>query len=358
MESLELRLAKEFKGRRVFLTGHTGFKGAWMTCLLQHLGAIVKGFSLEPEEVSLYRQLKGDELCESVFGDIRNMNFLKPEIETFSPDYIFHFAAQPLVIDSYGDPKYTFDVNIGGTVNVIESFRSLSNSCTLLAITTDKVYKNKESITPYKEIDELGGYDPYSASKAAMEIVLQSYANSFGFSEGNKKMVIARAGNVIGGGDWSENRIVPDIARSLLNDETLILRNPQSIRPWQHVLDALVGYLMAVAIPNPESFIYNFGPDTNEKINVEELTKIAMTITNRGNYSVEKEANILKETGTLLLDSSLAKKTLGWQPAWNGHQAISQAMDWYLKYEQGEVPLKICQLNIELYFEAVKHNYV
>ncbi|UXP32939.1 CDP-glucose 4,6-dehydratase [Reichenbachiella agarivorans] len=355
-----MKLLNTFKGKKIFLTGHTGFKGSWMLVLLHHLGAQVKGYALEAEQTSLYRQIDGDLMCDSVIADLRDADRLNTEIKQFSPDFVFHFAAQPLVIDSYNDPKYTFDVNIGGTVNVLEAFRKLDHPCSLLAITTDKVYKNKESSIPYQESDELGGHDPYSASKAAMEIVLQSYINSFGLNGQNQKTsVIGRAGNVIGGGDWATNRIVPDIARSLLKNETLVLRNPHAIRPWQHVLDALMGYLLAIAQSHiSENYIYNFGPDTEEKINVEDLTKIAMKVTGRGNYTIDQNLTALKETGQLLLDSNRAKKELGWRPVWNGQEAISQAMNWYLRYEGGEEPLHICQTNISNYLESAKNQYV
>ncbi len=343
-----------FKNKKIFLTGHTGFKGTWMLCLLNHLGAKVKGYALAAEKPSLFDQVKGDQLCQSTIGDIRELDHLKSEILSFEPDYIFHFAAQPLVLDSYHDPKHTFDVNVGGSTNVMEIFRQLEHSCTLLAITTDKVYKNKESDTPYTEQDELGGHDPYSSSKAAMEIVLQSYIESFKLNEENKSAVIARAGNVIGGGDWAENRIVPDIARSLLNKETLTLRSPNSVRPWQHVLDALVGYLIAVShveTSTDRPYIYNFGPDVNEKITVEQLTQTAITVSKQGKYQIVEDANAPKETKQLLLDSSRAQDLLGWQPRWNGQEAIAQAIDWYVRYENNESALRICKADIKEYFK-------
>ncbi|RJE70868.1 CDP-glucose 4,6-dehydratase [Reichenbachiella sp. MSK19-1] len=356
MENLEISLINQFRGKKIFLTGHTGFKGSWMLCLLQHTGAKVKGYALEADNQSLYNQIEGNKLCDSFIGDIRDAALLKTEIDSFRPDYIFHFAAQPLVIASYDDPKYTFDVNVGGSINVMEAFRSLDYTCTLLAITTDKVYKNKESETPYREADELGGHDPYSSSKAAMELVLQSYVSSFGLNEHTKRVVIGRAGNVIGGGDWAENRILPDIARSLLNGDTLQLRNPNSIRPWQHVLDALVGYLKAVVyIEQPTNatspYIFNFGPDVQEKITVEELSQIAISIIGKGKYEISpvKEAHV--ETTQLLLDSSRANQILGWHPRWNGKQAIQKSIAWYQQHSRASNNLQLCQSDIKDYFQ-------
>lgn len=347
-----------FRGKKVFLTGHTGFKGSWLLCMLKQFGAVVKGYSLSSRSNSLFSLIEGESLCISEIGDIRDSEKLKNSILEFSPDFIFHLAAQPLVLDSYEDPRYTFDVNVMGSVNVLEGFRQLSGKCVLVAITTDKVYKNKESYYPYRETDELGGHDPYSASKAAMEVVLDSYFNSFIRSQVDqygKGMVICRAGNVIGGGDYSDNRIIPDIIRALETNETLQIRNPNSVRPWQHVLDALNGYLYAAynAWYNPVDFskAYNFGPDANEMITVGDLVKVALTELAKETYPVEYAVlEGKKETSRLLLDSYLAKQELGWVPVWNGVEAIEQTVRWY-KEMKSDNALLLCNNHINAFWK-------
>ncbi len=277
----EQHLRNIFKGKRVFLTGHTGFKGAWLLQILNWLGADVKGYSLAPENtLDLYNEIKGDNLCyTSVIGDLRDMHKLQGEIVRFEPDFVFHLAAQSLVRRSYEYPVDTFTVNAIGTAHVLEAMRSLSKPCIGIMITTDKVYENPERGEAFKEDDKLGGYDPYSASKAAAEIVISSYQRSFfhadSYAKHQKSIASARAGNVIGGGDFAENRIVPDIVRALDRRQKPVLRNPSSVRPWQHVLEPLGAYLHLAAKMTEDHIkyctAYNFGPEPEDEKTVEDL---------------------------------------------------------------------------------------
>jgi len=242
-------LHKKYSGKKVFVTGHTGFKGSWLIKILYQYGSNIKGYALEPKTTNdIYHIINGDNICESVISDIREKEKLRKELLDFQPDFIFHLAAQPLVSLSFQNPVETIETNVNGTVNLLDAIRDLDNKCSIVIITTDKVYENQNWYHPYRENDRLGGYDPYSASKAAIEILIRSYRNSFfninEINKHKKAIAVARAGNVIGGGDWSENRIIPDIIRAFQNNEPVKLRNPNFIRPWQHVLDALNGYLM------------------------------------------------------------------------------------------------------------------
>src|ERR1700686_4243702 len=230
-----------YKGKKVFLTGHTGFKGGWLLSWLKMAGAEVRGYSLPPKpEHKLYGYIKGEDLCHSFLHDILDYPALEKCIEDFQPDFIFHLAAQPLVRQSYENPLETYNTNIMGTAHVLNAIRKISRPCVAIIVTTDKVYFNQERTIPYKETDRLGGFDPYSSSKACAELVIDAYRNSYfnsaNFSEHQKTIVATRAGNVIGGGDWAKDRIVPDIIRALQNNEPVMIRNPNSVRPWQHVL--------------------------------------------------------------------------------------------------------------------------
>ncbi len=334
---LEL-LKKTYKGKKVFLTGHTGFKGSWLLVMLKELGAEVVGFSLKPETAKdLYYQIKGDILCESIIGDIRYTERVKHAILDCEPDFIIHMAAQALVIPSYSDPVGTMATNVMGTIHVLDALRQLKKPCVMVNITTDKVYENKERLEPYTEDEPKGGYDPYSASKAAVEIVSQSYGLSFfnpeKYAEHHKSMSTARSGNVIGGGDWNAARIIPDLARALGANEKLVLRNPKAVRPWQHVLDPLFGYLLLGArmASDPVNFAsaYNFGPEPENELTVEELIKIAIKTWGSGEYEVQQTEGQLHEAGLLKLDISKVKSTLGWKPMLNAHDSVSWTIDWY-----------------------------
>ena len=351
-------LRSVFNGKRVFLTGHTGFKGAWMLQILQWLGAEVKGYALAPEKDNdLYNTIDGDSLCHSsIIADICDQQLLKDEIINFEPHFIFHFAAQPLVKRGYEQPAYTFLVNAQGTAHVLDAMRHLVPPCVGVMITTDKVYDNPERGLPFKEDDKLGGYDPYSASKAAAEIVIDSYRRSFfnpsDYSNHEKAIAAARAGNVIGGGDYSDNRIVPDIVRSITSRETVGLRNPNSIRPWQHVLEPLGAYLLLAArmTENPEKYstAYNLGPDPEDMLTVEGLTKVFIDSYGFGSYKSFEEEGAPHEAKLLLLDSSKAASDLGWKPRLDARTAIQWTAQWYADDTQSAH--QKCMAQIKEYF--------
>jgi CDP-glucose 4,6-dehydratase len=349
-----------FKGKRVFLTGHTGFKGAWLLQILHWLGADVKGYALPPENGSdLYHRIHGDELCyASVNGDLRDLHQLKGEMVRFEPHFVFHLAAQSLVRRSYEYPVDTFAVNAMGTVHVLEAMRALQHPCVGLMITTDKVYENPERGVPFTEEDKLGGYDPYSASKAAAEIVVSSYTRSFfhpdQYAKHEKTIASVRAGNVIGGGDFAEDRIVPDIVRALDRGEQVRLRNPQSVRPWQHVLEPLGAYLTLAAKMSEDPLrytgAYNFGPELNDEKTVEELTQIFLSAYGReGFYRIEQDTTARHEARLLLLDSSKAKNLLGWTPKLNAAAAICWTAEWYA--DKVNSALEKCLTQISRYFD-------
>lgn len=332
-------LQKAFARSRVFLTGHTGFKGAWLLQILDALGADVKGYALAPERPEdLYNQIDGDALCySSVIADLRDEQSLKGELVRFSPHFVFHLAAQPLVRRGYQIPVETFAVNAQGTAHVLEAVRSLPQPVTAVMVTTDKVYDNPERGDAFKEDDKLGGHDPYSASKAAAEIIIDSYRRSFfppdNFSAHRKCVAAARAGNVIGGGDFSDDRIVPDIVRAIRRLEPVRLRNPASVRPWQHVLESLYGYLTLAAKMVEDgakySTAYNFGPDPQDFLPVETLTKIFLDRFGTGRYESIAEEGAPHEAKLLTLDSSKAARELGWIPKLDARTAIEWTADWY-----------------------------
>jgi CDP-glucose 4,6-dehydratase len=337
-----------FKNKKIFVTGHTGFKGSWLITWLNLLGADVKGYALPPENTfDLYNIINGDSLCHSVFADIRNTEKIKKELLDFQPDYVFHLAAQPLVIASYNDPVYTFEVNTIGTANVLDALRFLEKPCISVMITTDKVYHNYETGQAYKEEDRFGGYDPYSASKGAAELVIDSFKKSFfnpkKYENHKKSISVARAGNVIGGGDWSENRIIPDIVRALVSEQVISVRNPKAIRPWQHVLEPLCGYLTLAArqTENPATFAdaFNFGPHLADNLTVQQITEEAIKIWGSGTYEVPETSNTLHEAGLLQLDITKAQNLLGWKPRNSAQEAIAKTIDWYRNYSSNKIDI-------------------
>lgn len=321
-----------YKNKRIFITGHTGFKGSWLSFLLDQNGAVTKGYSLNPKtKPSLYNSLKFSNNHSSVISDIRNDLSLKKELKNFKPDFIFHLAAQPLVIDSYDDPKDTFETNFTGTLNILESIRDLDLCCTVIIVTTDKVYQNNEDNISFKENDKLGGKDPYSASKSAAEILISSYTSSF-FKDSRVKIASVRAGNVIGGGDWSKNRLIPDLVRSIFENKQLIIRNPKSTRPWQHVLEPLYGYLqLGVALNKKNNEFqgsWNFGPEKGDNKSVNEILNIAKSL----GFNLEikfEENNSKKEAKYLSLNIEKAKYKLNWKPKWNSKIALEHTLNWY-----------------------------
>ncbi|MDQ6813262.1 MAG: CDP-glucose 4,6-dehydratase, partial [Bacteroidota bacterium] len=274
---------------------------------------------------------------ESVIADIRDKEQLKSEILSFQPNIIFHLAAQPLVRRSYEIPSETFEVNVVGTANLLEAMKELHEPCTAVIITTDKVYQNKEQDILYKEEDRLGGYDPYSASKACTEIVVSSFRNSFfnpgKYKEHRKKIVSARAGNVIGGGDWSKDRLIPDIVKALMNNETINVRNPNSVRPWQHVLEPITGYLLLAQLMDTDSTklgdAYNFGPLPDDHLTVQELVKTAIQLWGSGTWQDLSDANALHEASLLKLNIGKAIRELDWHPKLSARQSIEWTINWY-----------------------------
>ncbi|MFC3335482.1 CDP-glucose 4,6-dehydratase [Flavobacterium palustre] len=334
-------LQKIYKDKKVFLTGHTGFKGSWMLKTLSILGAEVKGYALEPHtQNDLFCLIQGNQICDSVIADLRDKKRLEEELVSFQPDFVFHLAAQPLVRLSYEIPAETFEVNAIGTANVLDAVRLLEKPCSVVLITTDKVYRNNEWLYPYRENDRLGGYDPYSASKACTELVIDSYRNSFfnsnNYNQHQKGIAVGRAGNVIGGGDWSKDRLIPDIARAFAIEKPVVIRNPQSVRPWQHVLEPVIGYLLLGANlsdkPLQFSQAYNFGPQLSDALPVEEMLQLAIQSWGKGEYIVEQLEGQPHEAGLLKLDISKAIAELRWQPKMNAQQAVSMTMDWYSEF--------------------------
>jgi CDP-glucose 4,6-dehydratase len=351
-----------YKGRKVFITGHTGFKGAWLTYALSGMGAFIKGYSLPPAtQPSLFSQIEKDLSIQSVLADINDGKKLEEEIVAFQPDYIFHLAAQTLVRKSYKEPLNTFSTNVMGTANVLNAVTHLEKSCSLVLITTDKVYENKEWHYPYRETDRLGGYDPYSASKACAELLISSYRQSFfnlsKYEVHKKSIVSVRAGNVIGGGDWAQDRLIPDIVNSLKDNKSIIIRNPNAIRPWQHVLEPVFGYLQLGALlsgdPLKYSGAWNFGPENADNLPVSEIANQAIKIWGEGRegrLDVQVDNLALHEAGLLKLDISKAVSELGWKPLMNTSLAIERTINWYKAfYKRSETAAKLLDADISYY---------
>ncbi|VEE63445.1 CDP-glucose 4,6-dehydratase [Shewanella putrefaciens] len=340
--------------KRVLVTGHSGFKGSWLTLWLNQLGAHVTGLSLLPQtKPALFDVAKIAELCDSHFVDIRNAKACAEVVELCQPEIVIHLAAQALVRTSYQDPLETYATNIMGTANILEAIRLQNSVKVALMVTTDKVYSNREWYWAYREVDTLGGHDPYSASKAACEIVIQSYRDAF-FSQQNIALASVRAGNVIGGGDWSENRLIPDAIRAWQSHECLHIRNPSAVRPWQHVLDPLSGYLsLAQQLWHQANLAgsYNLGPEPSGAISVRNVITQAMKLyPNSMTQFGEVEAGP-HEAGLLNLDISKAKSLLGVTPRWQLAQAIEKTINWYQHFHSGHDARQLCLEDI-LSFEA------
>ena len=343
-----------YKNKKVFVTGHTGFKGSWLASVLIKFGAKVTGYSLNDEKRTNYENFTNYRKIQNIYGDICNLKKLKNSIKTAKPEIIFHLAAQPIVADSYTNPLNTLRINFMGSINILEVVRNFSNIKSLVMITSDKCYQNREILRGYKEDDRLGGNDPYSASKAAVEIVFQSYLSSF-FSKKKNGVGTARAGNVIGGGDWSKNRIIPDCIRTIIKKKNLIIRNPLSTRPWQHVLEPISGYLLLgkKLFENPKRFSgsWNFGPPTKEVKNVREVAKIIMSQIEQG----EKTKIIFKkgsfeEANLLKLNSKKANEFLHWRTKWTMNQALKKTAKWYNFFLKKKNTRKLTNIQIENYF--------
>ena len=327
-----MKFSESFKGKRVLVTGDTGFKGSWLSYWLHSMGAQVSGYALPPE----YEQgpfvggnLKA--LIRHADGDVRNYERFARAVSEAAPDVIFHLAAQPLVVESYNTPRETMDINIMGTVNLLEAVRRFGKPCAVVVITSDKCYENRETARGYVESDPMGGHDVYSASKGCAELVVSAYRRSF-FSKSDIRVATARAGNVIGPGDWAANRIVPDCIRSLAAGEPIRVRNPQSVRPWQHVLEPLSGYLLlgAQLQQTPEwADAWNFGPESEAARTVGELVDRVISCWGSGSREFPEIKNAVHEAGLLTLNIDKAEKILGWHPVWNFDQTVSHTVDGY-----------------------------
>ena len=327
-----------FLGKSVLVTGHTGFKGSWLTLWLLELGAKVIGYSLEPYTKRDNFVLTGlEKKITHIIGDIRDFNKLEKVFNRYNPEIVFHLAAQPIVSESYLYPKETYDINIGGTVNVFECCRNSISVKVIVNVTSDKCYENKEWVWGYRENDPMGGFDPYSSSKGCSELITSAYRNSFfnieKFQDHGKNIASARAGNVIGGGDWQINRLFPDCMRSIEKSQVINIRNPDAVRPWQHVLEPISGYLLLASKMYSEENKYsggwNFGPVDTNIHSVIDLVKRTIEIAQKGNYRIDSEDYALHETSTLKLDISKAVNVLGWNPALNFTQTIDFAVKGY-----------------------------
>ncbi|MBU6396191.1 MAG: CDP-glucose 4,6-dehydratase [Sphingomonadales bacterium] len=320
-------------GRRVLLTGHTGFKGSWLALWLTEMGAKVSGLSLPAEPVSLFRQARVAELVDHREGDIRDIEVVREAVRTADPEIVFHLAAQPLVRLSYQMPVETFATNVQGTVHVLDACREAPSLKAAVCITSDKAYENREWVWPYRESDPMGGYDPYSASKGAAELIIAAYRRSFFSGEGAALVASVRAGNVIGGGDWAGDRLIPDIVRALIAGEPPIVRNPRAIRPWQHVLEALGGYLLIAealaAGDRSAADAWNFGPADDDTQPVSWIAD-QMTRSWGGPGWVHPEGSSgPHEAHVLRLDCAKARTQLGWRPAWRLQEALSRIVSWH-----------------------------
>lgn len=342
-----------WNNKRVLITGHTGFKGSWLSFWLKNSGAEVCGYSLAPEtSPNLFENLEIENQIKSVIGDIRDLEYFEKTVKDFQPEIVFHLAAQSLVRKSYREPVETYATNVIGTVNILEAIRKVESVKSVVIVTTDKVYENKEWHWAYRENERLGGFDPYSNSKACAELAVSSYRNSF-FKESETLIATARAGNVIGGGDWSEDRLLPDVFRSLIFGDELLIRNPNSVRPWQHTLEPLDGYLMlGEKLFNGEKDFaesWNFGPSEDDSKSVgfilDDIEKLWDETVNwkiaDGHHP--HEANLLK------LDSSKAKNKLGWNPKLSLNEALKITIDWYKEFKNKSDLMEITKKQIEFY---------
>lgn len=350
---------KAWRGRRVFLTGHTGFKGSWLAIWLNRLGAKVRGYALDPcTDPNMFTLASVGNLVEDVRGDIRDYKKLESAIANFAPEVVFHMAAQPLVRRSYADPLGTYETNIMGTVHLLEVVRKTPSVRAVVCVTTDKVYENREWVWPYRETDSLGGYDPYSSSKACAEIVSAAYQKSFfpieRQNEHQVALATARAGNVIGGGDWSEDRLIPDLIRGFRSGKPVLIRRPDSIRPWQHVLEPLRGYLMLserlISHRNCTS-AFNFGPRGDDAWPVQRIANKLVEMWGEGAaWQLDAETGV-HEANYLRLDASRACHELGWEPRLNIEAALDLTAIWYRSWHRGENMAEFTSRQIEQYEE-------
>jgi CDP-glucose 4,6-dehydratase len=345
-----------FNNKRILVTGDTGFKGSWLCLWLHMLGADIIGYSLRPDnEACHFNTSELSKYISHIDGDIRDMESLKKVFRDFQPEFLFHLAAQSLVRASYSDPKLTFDTNVGGSVNILELVRDSSSLRSVIYVTSDKCYKNREWVWGYRENDELGGHDPYSASKAAAEIVFGAYYDSFFSKRLDLGIASVRAGNVIGGGDWSVDRIVPDTIRAILNNKPVIIRNPSSIRPWQHVIEPLYGYLLLAANlhANPKEFSgsWNFGPESLSIRTTRELAEKMISFWGKGEVRLKRKKGDLHESRLLRLYIDKAMTELKWRPKWDFNTTVKLTVQWYKYFSHSRSTLSISKEQINKYME-------
>jgi CDP-glucose 4,6-dehydratase len=358
MESMGLKLANPeprfWRDKRVLITGHTGFKGGWLALWLRDLGARVTGISLPPATVpSLFVAARVDEVTDSHFCDIRDAVGVASLIRMAEPEIVFHLAAQPLVRASYEDPLGTFSTNVQGTANTLEALRQVTGLRVVVLVTTDKVYWNREHVYPYREDDVLGGHDPYSASKAAAELVAASYRDSF-LAERGVGVATARAGNVVGGGDWSADRLIPDAIRAWSGGGTLFVRRPAAVRPWQHVLEPLAGYLRLSETlwDNPRlAGAYNFGPHPHEAATVREVITRVRPVFGKGRIEWSEGTEGPHEAGRLTLETAKARSTLGVSPRWSLATTIDRTAQWYRHHAEGENARSLCDGDLAAFID-------
>ena len=331
-----------YRGKNVFVTGHTGFKGSWLCKMLINAGAIVTGYSLEaPTKPNLFALADVESKMQSVIGDVRDFDSMKVAFDKAKPEIVLHLAAQPIVRDSYKEPRYTYETNVMGTVNILECVRLSSSVRSFLNVTTDKVYKNNEWEWGYRENEPLDGFDPYSNSKSCSELVTHSYKSSF-FADNHVAISTARAGNVIGGGDFANDRIIPDCVRAIIKNEKIIIRSPYSTRPYQHVLEPLYAYLMITQKQYEDSNFagyYNVGPDECDCVTTGELVQLFCNKWGNGLQAEIRSIDGPHEANFLKLDCSKLKKTFNWKPRWNIETAIEKTVDWTRVYvSRGDIP--------------------
>jgi CDP-glucose 4,6-dehydratase len=352
-----------YAGKRVFVTGHTGFKGSWLTLWLTMLGATVRGYALDPDtDPALWNMLglSAEDGAQDVRGDIRDLDGLCASMAEFEPEIVFHLAAQPLVLASYDDPVGTYATNIMGTVHVLEAVRSVPSVRAVVVVTSDKCYENREqSGYAYVETDPMGGYDPYSSSKGAAELVTAAYRRSFFSASGTANIATARAGNVIGGGDWAPDRIVPDCIRAVKAGEGVVVRNPGAIRPWQHVLDPLHGYFaLAVALLGEDGERYadafNFGPAPESAVPVAEVVDRLLAGWPGTHRVSPEQTEAPHEAHFLMLDWSRAERMLGWSPAWGFEESVDRTSAWWRASLAGEGARALCSTDVAAFCSGLE----
>jgi len=352
-----------YKDKTVLLTGHTGFKGSWLALVLTQLGAEVVGYALPPFSYPNHFEILKLPI-KHIEGDINDTSSIRQVIRAYQPDIIFHLAAQSLVRKSYREPLLTYQTNVLGTLNVYEAVRQESAVKAIVSVTSDKVYKNEEWLWAYRENDVLGGYDMYSSSKACAEILTSSFRDSFfninDYGKQHQTLIATvRAGNVIGGGDWAEDRLIPDIIRAATTNQVAIIRNPHAVRPWQHVLDPIFGYLLLgqkLLEGNKDlATAWNFGPQESDSLSVEEVSRKATRYWDKIQISMKGDANLqLHEAIFLKVDTSRARKLLSWQPIWNVERTLEKTIDWYREYYENNKVLSLQDLNTYIEDAIVK----